>query len=109
MYPGQHARTHPDKPAVIAARSGETITYAELDARSNRLAQLLWAEGLRPGDHLALFLENHLSYFEVAWAALRSGLFAIARSENSERTRAQCGPGRSARRPRSLVWAGRLA
>ncbi|MEE2673278.1 MAG: AMP-binding protein [Myxococcota bacterium] len=75
MYPGQHARTHPDKPAVIAARSGETITYAELDARSNRLAQLLWAEGLRPGDHLALFLENHLSYFEVAWAALRSGLF----------------------------------
>jgi len=75
MYPGQHARTHPDKPAVIAARSGETITYAELDARSNRLAQLLWAEGLRPGDHLALFLENHLRYFEVAWAALRSGIF----------------------------------
>jgi fatty-acyl-CoA synthase len=51
------------------------ITYAELDARSNRLAQLLWAEGLRRGDHVAVFLENHLRYFEIAWAAFRSGLY----------------------------------
>jgi fatty-acyl-CoA synthase len=75
MYPGSHAETSPDKPAVIAARTGEVLTYAELDARSNRLAQLLWAEGLRRGDHLAVFLENHLCYFEIAWAALRSGLY----------------------------------
>jgi len=75
MYPGHHARNSPDKPAVIAARTGEVLTYAELDARSSRLAQLLRAEGLRRGDHLAVFLENHLSYFEIAWAALRSGLY----------------------------------
>jgi len=75
MYPGHHARTTPDKPAVICARTGESLTYAELDARSNRLAQLLWAEGLRRGGHIAVFLENHLRYFEVAWAALRSGLY----------------------------------
>jgi fatty-acyl-CoA synthase len=75
MYPGRHAETSPDKPAAIAARTGEVLTYAALDARSNRLAQLLWAEGLRRGDHLAVFLENHLRYFEIAWAALRSGLY----------------------------------
>jgi len=75
MYPGHHASTAPDKPAAVSARTGEVLTYAELDARSNRLAQLLWAEGLRTGDHLAVFLENHLRYFEVAWAALRSGLY----------------------------------
>ena len=75
MHPGRHASTAPDKPAVIVARTGEVLTYAELDARSNRLARLLWAEGLRRGDHLAVFLENHLRYFEVAWAALRSGLY----------------------------------
>ena len=75
MYPGHHAETSPDKAAAISARTGEVVTYAELDARSNRLAQLLWAEGLRRGDHLAVFLENHLRYFEVAWAALRSGLY----------------------------------
>ena len=75
MYPGHHANSSPDKAAVIVAGMGDVLTYAELDARSNRLAQLLWAEGLRRGDHLAVFLENHLRYFEVAWAALRSGLY----------------------------------
>ncbi len=75
MYPGQHAKTHPDKPAAIHGRSGEVLTYGELDARSNRLAQLFWAEGLRRGDHVAVFLENHLRYFEVFWATFRSGLY----------------------------------
>ncbi len=75
MYPGHHAQTSPDKAAVISAQTGEVITYAELDARSNQLAQLLWSEGLRRGDHIAVFMENHLRYFEVAWAAFRSGLY----------------------------------
>jgi len=75
MYPGDHAQTSPEKAAAISASTGEVVTYAELDARSNRLAQLLWSEGLRRGDHVAVFLENHLRYFEVLWAAYRSGLY----------------------------------
>lgn len=75
MYPGHHAKTRPEKPAAIHARTGEVLTYAELDARSNQLAQLFWAEGLRRGDHVAVFLENHLRYFEVFWATFRSGLY----------------------------------
>ena len=55
--------------------SGETLTYAELDARSNQLAQLFHAAGLRAGDHVAIFLENDLAYMEVVWAAQRSGLY----------------------------------
>jgi fatty-acyl-CoA synthase len=35
----------------------------------------MWAEGLRPGDHVAVFMENHPAYFEAVWAALRSGLY----------------------------------
>jgi long-chain acyl-CoA synthetase len=51
MYPGKHANTQPNNPAVIMAgqimgRTGETITYGELEARSNRLAHLLRARGL---------------------------------------------------------------
>lgn len=57
------------------ASTGEVVTYRELDERSNRLAQLLWARGLRPGDHIAIFMENHPRYLEIAWAALRSGLY----------------------------------
>ena len=71
MYPGKWALEFPDKAAAIHAVSGERLTYQELNDRSNQLAQLMWAQGLRPGDHAAVFMENHLSYFEVIWAALR--------------------------------------
>ncbi len=75
MYPGTHAEATPDKPALIMAGSGETVTFRQLDERSNRLAQLWYASGLRPGDHVAVFMENHPRYLEVVWAGLRSGLY----------------------------------
>ena len=31
--------------------------------------------GLEPGDHISLLMENDLKYFEIAWAAYRSGLY----------------------------------
>ncbi len=75
MYPGTFAETTPDKAAAIMAGSGESLTYRQLDDRSNRLAQLLWAAGLRPGDHVSIFMENSLRYFDCFWAAIRSGLY----------------------------------
>lgn len=74
MYPGIHAENTPDKAALIIARTGEIVTYAELNDRSNQLAQLMWAKGLRRGDHVAIFMENHPVYYDVVWAAFRSGL-----------------------------------
>jgi fatty-acyl-CoA synthase len=75
MYPGHWATVFPDKPAVINTVTGETMTYGALDARSNQLAQLMWDKGLRKGDHVAIFMENHVRFFETVWAALRSGLY----------------------------------
>ena len=75
MWPGAHAQTHPDKPAYIMAASGQVVTYKELDDRSNQLAQLFYAAGLRFGDHIAIAMENHPRYLEVVWAAQRSGLY----------------------------------
>ncbi len=78
MYPGVHAQTQPDKPAVIMAGprfDGTVVTYRELEDRSAQLAQLWWAGGLRPGDHVAILAENHPRYFEAYWAAMRSGLY----------------------------------
>ena len=75
MYPGKWSREFPDNPAVIESGSGASISYRELDDRSNQLARLMWETGLRPGDHVAVFMENHLRYFEVVWAAMRSGLY----------------------------------
>ena len=70
-----HAQRDGTKPAVVMGATGETVTYAQLDARSNQVAQLLRAEGLQPGDHVALFLENDARYLEIVWAAQRSGLY----------------------------------
>ena len=59
-------------------RSGEIVTYGELESRSNRLARHWRAIGLREGDHVAIFAENHPRYMEVVWAGLRSGLYVTA-------------------------------
>ncbi|GAC1517201.1 MAG: acyl-CoA synthetase [Acidimicrobiales bacterium] len=80
MYPGAHASTTPDKPAVIMAATGNTQSYASLDARSNQLARLLHERGLRTGDGFAICMENHPTYLEVAWAGQRSGLYYTAAS-----------------------------
>jgi long-chain acyl-CoA synthetase len=78
MYPGRHAVQRADQPAVIMAESGETITYCELEARSNRLAHLLRAIGLERLDHYAIFMENHPRFIECCAAGERSGLYYTA-------------------------------
>ncbi|KDE98270.1 acyl-CoA synthetase [Mycolicibacterium aromaticivorans JS19b1 = JCM 16368] len=75
MYPGTHAATDPDRPAVIIAGTGRTLTYGELDERSVRVASALRASGLRPGDVIAVLSDNAAEVFEIYWAALRSGLY----------------------------------
>ncbi len=74
MYPGTWAQKCPDKTAYIMAASGETVSYGQLDQRSNRLAHYWRAQGLQAGDHVAILMENTVEYLEIMWAALRSGL-----------------------------------
>lgn len=75
MYPGHWSKVFPDKPAVINSATGDSLTYRQLDERSNQLARLMYALGLRRGDHIAIFMENDIRYFIVVRAALRSGLY----------------------------------
>ena len=75
MYPGLYAGKTPEKASSINSITREVVTYHQLDRRSNRLSQLFYDAGLRRKDHVAIFMENNLRFFEVAWAALRSGLY----------------------------------
>lgn len=77
-HPSIHARSHPDKPAVIMAGSGTVVTYGELDAQSNRFAQLLRARGIGIGDTIALCFENHPAFFALCWGAQRAGIVYVA-------------------------------
>lgn len=74
MYPRTHALAAPDKPAYIMGRGGEVVTYRQLDERSSQGAHLLRSRGLRSDDAIAIFMSNHPRFFEVCWAAQRSGL-----------------------------------
>jgi long-chain acyl-CoA synthetase len=75
MYPGVHAKSHPDRPAFIMAESGEAVSYGELERRSNRLAHFLRASGLKRHGHYALFMENNARYVECNAAGERAGLY----------------------------------
>ncbi len=77
MHPSVHAQTNPDKPAILMAGSGETVTYAELDRRSNQVAQLLRARGIGVGETVALCLENHPWFFCLTWGFQRAGVHYV--------------------------------
>lgn len=75
VRPDDTANSMPDHPAVVDAGSGVVVTYAELVTRSIQIARWLHDRGLRPGDHVAFLMSNIPQYFEVVWAARRSGLY----------------------------------
>ncbi len=75
MYPGNGAAKNPGRPAFIMAKTGETVSYGELEARSNRLAHLFRARGLKRLDHYSIFMENNARYVECCSAGARAGLY----------------------------------
>ncbi len=77
MHPSIHAKANPEKAAVIMAGSGEVISYAELDQRSNQVAQLIRQRGIGIGDTLAICMENHPWYFALTWGAQRAGVHFV--------------------------------
>ncbi|MFQ3594921.1 MAG: AMP-binding protein [Sphingomonadaceae bacterium] len=75
MHPFHHAAATPDKPAILMAGTGKSLTYAELEARSNQAAQLFRTCGLKRGDTVAYMMLNNIDYLPLCWAAQRAGLF----------------------------------
>src|ERR1700748_2857415 len=75
MYTGKHVHLRPLQPAFIMANSGESVTYAELEARGNRLAHLFRKRGLKRLDHYAISMENNSRYLEACGAGEKAGLY----------------------------------
>jgi long-chain acyl-CoA synthetase len=82
MHPYQHATTHPTRPALVIADTGELLSYRELDEGSNRAAQLFRHLGLRPGESVGLMLRNTLEYPVLYWGAQRAGLLVAILSSH---------------------------
>ncbi|WP_261566289.1 class I adenylate-forming enzyme family protein [Frankia gtarii] len=69
------AQLYPRRTFVITER--ETFTYAEIQARSERLARGLRAAGVRAGNHVALVLGNHPEFVLLTFAIARVGAVAV--------------------------------
>ncbi|WP_458752609.1 AMP-binding protein [Sphingobium xenophagum] len=65
------AEKQPSRPAVTCG--DESITYAELDARSNCIARSLQARGVLPGALVTLALPNSIGFVEAAWGIWKAG------------------------------------
>jgi len=89
MHPSVHAQATPDKAALIVAETGETWSSADLDRRSNQVAQLFRARGLGIGDTVAFFLDNVPDFFALTWGAQRAGLFYVCISSKLTAPEAQ--------------------
>ena len=68
-----NARRHGDRPALVDANSGDTITYTELDDRIGRVAAGLVADGLEPGDVVALISPNCVDWPVAALGVMAAG------------------------------------
>jgi len=59
----------PDREYLVAG--DERRTFAEMDARANRLAHFLAAQGIGPGDHVGIYSLNSAEWVETAWAVFK--------------------------------------
>src|SRR5438270_2705289 len=75
MFARQFAVSQPDRPAIIMASTGQTVTFAEYEAAANRVAQFFRDQGLKRLDHVAFFMENNPRLLECEGGAERTGLY----------------------------------
>ncbi|MEO8844877.1 MAG: AMP-binding protein [Kofleriaceae bacterium] len=74
-----HAATHPDKEAIVeyGEHGVRRMTWGELDATINRLANALHARGVTGGKRVAVMLPNCTEYLVVQQALARLGGTAV--------------------------------
>jgi long-chain acyl-CoA synthetase len=69
------ARSHPERPAVVLG--DRRLSYAQVNAAANQVANLLVERGIRPGDKVALSCPN-LPYFPVVYyGILKAGAVVV--------------------------------
>jgi acyl-CoA synthetase (AMP-forming)/AMP-acid ligase II len=59
----------PDREYLVA--EGKRRTFAEMEARANRLAHHLQANGIGPGDHVGIYGYNSVEWVETLWAVFK--------------------------------------
>lgn len=69
------AARHPDRPAIIDDHG--TLTFAQVDERTTRLAHAFAAIGVVAGDKVAVLCRNHRGFVEAVTAAVKLGAHVV--------------------------------
>src|SRR5262245_5506242 len=67
------AQRDPDKPWIVPADDGRTITYRELDEAATRIATFLHSRGLRSNDRVALLADNSIEHLLCYFGVMAYG------------------------------------
>ncbi|WP_026910494.1 long-chain-fatty-acid--CoA ligase [Patulibacter minatonensis] len=71
-----HAADRPDDEAVVCG--DDRLSWAELDGRSSRVGSALLADGLGPGDRIAVLARNTTTFFELAFGCAKAGVVLVS-------------------------------
>ncbi|MGW4167274.1 class I adenylate-forming enzyme family protein [Streptomyces chartreusis] len=71
------SREYPDRIAIIDAEQNIQRTYTEFEENTCRIANLLWALGVRPGDNFGLLMQNSTEFLEILFGAAKIGATAV--------------------------------
>lgn len=75
IFDGVAACVPSDRPAIV--QGDKTVSWGELDARSNRVARALLAAGHEAGERVGFLSRNHPGYIEGFVACLKSRLIHV--------------------------------
>lgn len=67
------ARLTPDREALLYTHTGERLTYAQLNARANRLANWMRALGVGKGDRVSILAHNSVIYLDLFYGLAKIG------------------------------------
>jgi len=70
------AERHPEKTALVYG--GQRLSYAQVEAKANRLANALRERGVRRGDRVAIYLNNSIELVVAMFATLKTGAIFVA-------------------------------
>jgi acyl-CoA synthetase (AMP-forming)/AMP-acid ligase II len=73
----KRAELGPDLEAVVDVAAGRRFTYAQISERADRVAEMLGAQGVRPGDRVAVLLPNGHRFVELYYGAARAGVIVV--------------------------------
>lgn len=75
LFPIVGSPADPDRIAFEMCETDETVTFGQLEARANQVAHVLRAQGVVPGDHVAILMANHRRFLEACFGMDRAGVY----------------------------------